>query len=262
MLSLQAIREDDRAPRRCGDGTDASSAHVWEKHGTKKGLPPSRYLSGPDCLIHKDVISANHPFLGCDFGEVIFLRSIASWFPFVLRQFADSAASLRRTRTLTTAGILLAIQMVLSSYGVIEVNDSLKISLAHLALAPTAMLFGPVVTGLQGALSDILGFLLKPTGPYFPGFTLSALLGGVIYGMMFYKTECRLWQIVLARLLIIVLVNICLNTVFLTMLYGPSRLATLPLRAFKNIIQLPFDCVLLASVCRLMRRVPSMMAAR
>ena len=261
MLSLQAIREDDRAPRRCGGGADASSAHAREKHGTKKGGFPSRYLSGPDCLFHKDVISSNHP-PRVWFQEVIFLRSIVSWLPFVCRQFRDSAASLRRTRTLTTVGVLLAIQMVLSSYGVIEVNDSLKISLAHLALAPTAMLFGPVAAGLQGALSDILGFLLKPTGPYFPGFTLSALLGGVIYGMVFYRTQCRLWQIVLARLLIIVLVNICLNTVFLTMLYGPSRLATLPLRAFKNIIQLPFDCVLLTSVCRLMRRVPATLAAR
>ena len=191
------------------------------------------------------------PSSGVILEEVIFLRTIVSWLSFARGQLRDSAASLRRTRTLTTAGILLAIQMVLSSYGVIEVNDSLKISLSHLALAPTALLFGPVVAALQGALSDILGFL-----------TLSALLGGVIYGMMFYKTECRLWQIVLARLLIVVLINICLNTVFLTMLYGPSRLATLPLRAFKNIIQLPFDCVLLTSVCRLMRRVPSMIAAR
>ena len=148
--------------------------------------------------------------------------------------------------------------MVLSSYGVIEVNDSLKISLSHLALAPTAMLFGPVTAALQGALSDILGFLLKPTGPYFPGFTLSALLGGVIYGMMFYKTECRLWQIVLARLLIIVLINICLNTVFLTMLYGPSRLATLPLRVMKNLIQLPIDCLLLGAMCRLVQRLPAL----
>ena len=227
MLSLQAIREDDRAPRRCGDGTDASSAHVWEKHGTKKGLPPSRYLSGPDCLIHKDVISANHPFLGCDFGEVIFLRSIASWFPFVLRQFADSAASLRRTRTLTTVGVLLAIQMVLSSYGVIEVNDSLKISLAHLALAPTAMFFGPVVAGMQGALSDILGFMLKPSGPYFPGFTISAMLLGVFYGIALYRTERRLWQIIAVRVAVMVIINIGLNTLFLTMLYGPSMMASL-----------------------------------
>ena len=73
-----------------------------------------------------------------------------------LKKFPDSARTLRRTQTLTTVGLFLAIQMVLSSYGVIQLNDSLKISLAHLALAPTAMLFGPVAAALQGALSDIL----------------------------------------------------------------------------------------------------------
>ncbi|MBQ7786039.1 MAG: folate family ECF transporter S component [Clostridia bacterium] len=180
-----------------------------------------------------------------------------SVFSLIRSQFADSFRSLKRTSTVTTAGLLLAIQMVLSSYGVIEVTDSLKISLAHLALAPTAILFGPVVASIQGALSDILGFLLKPTGPYFPGFTLTALLGGLIYGLFLYKTEKKTWQIIAARLVIIVLVNIGLNTVFLTMLYGPSRLATLPIRAFKNIIQLPVDCVLLAFVCRLVRRLPA-----
>lgn len=185
-----------------------------------------------------------------------------SVFPFIRSQFSASFRALRQTRTITTSGLLLAIQMILSSYGVIEVTDSLKISLSHLALAPTAILFGPVAASIQGALSDILGFLLKPTGPYFPGFTLTALLGGLIYGLFLYKTEKRLWQIILSRLVIIVFVNICLNTVFLTMLYGPSRLATLPLRAFKNIIQLPIDCVLLSAVCRFVRHIPQDSAYR
>lgn len=179
-----------------------------------------------------------------------------SVFSLIRSQYADSARALGKTRTLTTAGILLAIQMVLSSYGVIEVSDSLKISLSHLALAPTAMLFGPVVAGVQGALSDVLAFLIKPTGPYFPGFTLSAMLGGVVYGMMFYKTRRRAWQIVAARLIIVVFINICLNTLFLTMLYGPAKLATLPVRAFKSFVQLPVDCILLSAVCRIVRRVP------
>lgn len=172
-------------------------------------------------------------------------------------QFVDSFRSLSRTRTVTTVGLLLAIQMILSSYGVIEVNDSLKISLAHLAVAPTAMLFGPVAAGLQGALSDVLGFLLKPTGPYFPGFTLSAALLGVIYGMLLYKTKRSAWQIIAARVIVCVAINIGLNTLFLTMLYGPSRLATLPLRVTKNLIQLPVDCLLLGAMCRLVRRLPS-----
>ena len=180
----------------------------------------------------------------------------------VKKQFSSSARALRSTRTLTTAGILLAIQMVLSSYGTIEVTDSLKISLAHLALAPTAVFFGPVVAGMQGALSDILGFMLKPSGPYFPGFTISAMLLGVFYGVALYKTERKLWQIIAVRVAVMLIINIGLNTVFLTMLYGPSRLATLPVRAMKNLIQLPVDCFLLYTMCRVLHRVPDPLAAR
>ena len=85
-----------------------------------------------------------------------------------LKKFPDSARTLRRTQTLTTVGLFLAIQMVLSSYGVIQLNDSLKISLAHLALAPTAMLFGPAAAALQGALSDILAFCSSRRGRISP----------------------------------------------------------------------------------------------
>ena len=182
---------------------------------------------------------------------------MSSMFSLIRSQFAGSFRALKRTRTITTAGLLLAIQMVLSSYGVIEVTDSLKISLAHLAIAPTAILFGPVVAGIQGALSDLLGFMLKPTGPYFPGFTLTAALLGVIYGMLLYKTKRSTWQIIAARVIVCLFVNIALNTVFLTMLYGPSRLATLPIRVMKNLIQLPIDCLLLGTVSKAVRRIPT-----
>lgn len=171
-------------------------------------------------------------------------------------RFGESLHALSRTRTITTVGLLLAIQMVLSSYGVIEVTDSLKISLAHLALAPTAILFGPAAAGLQGTLSDILGFILKPTGPYFPGFTLTACLLGVIYGMALYKTRRTVRHIIAARAAVCLLLNITLNTVFLTMLYGPSRLALLPARVIKNLIQLPIDCLLLSAMCRAVDRLP------
>ena len=171
-------------------------------------------------------------------------------------RFGESLRALSRTRTITTVGLLLAIQMVLSSYGVIEVTDSLKISLAHLALTPTAILFGPVAAALQGALSDILGFILKPTGPYFPGFTLTAGLLGVIYGLALYKTKRTIWHVIAARVTVCLLLNITLNTVFLTMLYGPSRLATLPIRIVKNLIQLPIDCLLLSAMCRAVARLP------
>ena len=177
-------------------------------------------------------------------------------------QFSSSFHALKKTRTLTTTGLLLAVQIVLGSYGTIEVTDSLKISLSHLALAPTAIFFGPVVASMQGALSDIVGYLIKPTGPYFPGFTLATLLLGLIYGLSLYRTRHTMPRIVLTRIAVMVLVNLLLNTVCLVMLYGPSRQATFPVRLVKNIVQLPFDCILLYSVCNIVRRLPNPSATR
>ena len=179
-----------------------------------------------------------------------------SVFSSVRSQFTDSARALRRAQTLAIAGVMLAAQIALSSYGSIRLTDSLWISLGHLALAPTAMLFGPVVAGMQGALCDVLSYILRPSGPYFPGFTLSALLGGVIYGMALYRAKPTVARIVFSRLIVVVLLNILLNTVFLVMLYGASRLATMPARAAKSLIQWPFDCILLLAVCRFVRRLP------
>ena len=183
-------------------------------------------------------------------------------FAFTKDQFASSFRALQKTRTLTTTGIFLAIQVVLGSYGTIEVTDSLKISLSHLALAPTAILFGPAVAAMQGALSDIIGYLIKPTGPYFPGFTLATLLLGLIYGLSLYKTKHTMPRVVITRIAVMVLVNLILNTFCLVMLYGPSRLATFPVRAIKNLYQLPFDCILLYSVCNIVRRLPNPNSSR
>ena len=181
---------------------------------------------------------------------------------FVRDQFAASAKALRRTQTIALSGVLLAVQMALSSYGSVHLSQSLRISLGHLALAPTAMLFGPVVAAAQAALSDILSFLIRPSGPYFPGFTLSALLSGLIYGMALYKTGCKLWQIILSRAAIILLLNILLNSALLVMLYGPAQWAAMPARALKSCLQFPVDCLLLVVVLRIVQRIPMQPSTR
>ena len=40
-------------------------------------------------------------------------------------------------------------------------------------------MFGPVMGFMCGGLGDIIQYIIKPTGPYFPGWTLSAALLGL-----------------------------------------------------------------------------------
>ena len=58
------------------------------------------------------------------YAEVFFMPSV---FSHLLKKFPDSLHSLRRTQTLTTVGLFLAIHMVLSYYVVIQLKDRLKI---------------------------------------------------------------------------------------------------------------------------------------
>ena len=87
-----------------------------------------------------------------------------------LKKFPDSAAPLRRTQTLTTVGLFLAIQMsALSSYGVIQLNDSLEnFAGAHWRFWPTAMLFGPVAAAASGRAERYSGLSAQADGAGFP----------------------------------------------------------------------------------------------
>jgi len=66
---------------------------------------------------------------------------------------------------------------------------NMRVGFAFIALALAGMLYGPLAAGLVGAVGDILGMLLFPTGPYFPGFTLTAFFMGLIYGLFLYKEQ-------------------------------------------------------------------------
>lgn len=93
---------------------------------------------------------------------------------------------------------------------------------------------------------DILKYLLKPDGgAFFFGYTLSAMIAGVIYGSILYKKPLRIWRILLAEFFVKLFVNCGLNTLWLNMMNGKAFMAILPARALKNAIMLPIDTAIL-----------------
>ena len=57
-----------------------------------------------------------------------------------------------------------------------------KIGLGFAAVMVCGMLYGPGWAALCAGLGDLVGSLLFPTGAYFPGFTVTAAIGGAILG--------------------------------------------------------------------------------
>ena len=168
--------------------------------------------------------------------------------------FRESAEELKDSRTLAVIAMLLALAVMLGFFGTVQVTDFLKIGFSFLPNEIAAMLFGPSVGGIVAGAADILKFLVKPTGAFFPGFTISAAAGGVIYGLILYKKPLSVGRIILAKVLVAVLVNTCLNTFWLTVMYGSSFAVLLPARLLKQILMVPVETVLFYLVVRTLSR--------
>lgn len=101
------------------------------------------------------------------------------------RNFKKSFEELKSIRCLTVTALLIGVSVALK-FVMIMPSETLKISFAFVGLAAIGMLYGPVVAGLAGVVTDVIGFLVKPTGAFSPIFTLVEVAGAVIYGIFLY----------------------------------------------------------------------------
>ena len=163
--------------------------------------------------------------------------------------FKASYQELKSIRCITIIAMLGAVSIVLGSL-VFMVGDFLKVGFNFLPNEFVYYLFGPVVGVVYGTALDILTFIVRPTGPFFFGFTLSAIITGLIYGVILYKRPLSMRRILLANLVQLVVINLLLNTYWLTILYGYNFIAILPVRALKALIMLPVETIMLYMVIK------------
>ena len=173
------------------------------------------------------------------------------------RRFRDSLQNLYHIRPLATAAMLLAVQVALGLVVSFPVGQYIRISFGYLALSSAGALLGPAVAAVNGALADVIGHFLKPMGAYFPGFTITGVVSGLIYGFMLYHRDFSLKRLLVTKLLIDVACNLLLNTLWLYIMSGNAALAMFPQRAIKNLAQYPVDIALayyvLKRVCAMRR---------
>ena len=163
--------------------------------------------------------------------------------------FVSSSKELKKLRTITLCAMFGAISIVLGSL-TIMVADFLKIGFSFLPNEFIFYLFGPGVGAIYGAAMDILTFMVKPTGTFFFGFTISAILNGLLYGVGLYKTPLSLKRIFVVNVVQMIFINILLNTYWLTILIGKGFFMLLPLRALKEFIMFPIKTILLFSLIK------------
>lgn len=146
---------------------------------------------------------------------------------------------------LACCALLIALDIILTRFLAIN-TQFLRISLGMIPVAVAGMAFGPLWGGLTGAVGDILGMLIFPSGAYFPGFTLTAALTGIVYALFVYKKDANiLLRICAASIIVCVGLNLVLDTVWLDILYGSGFMAILPPRIVKCVLNIPIYTILL-----------------
>lgn len=148
-----------------------------------------------------------------------------------------------RVLTITTLGMFAAISVILGAL-TIAIGDFIKIGFSTISNQFVYYLFGPTVGGLFGGALDIFKYFVKPTGRFFPGWTISAMVAGVLYGCFLYKRPLSFLRVLAAELVVSVVCNMILGTLWLDMMYGSGFLAILPMRVLKNLVMWPINAAI------------------
>ena len=131
-------------------------------------------------------------------------------------------------------------------------DSSLRIYFTFFIIALGASVYGPLMAVVAGCAADLLSFAIAPSGPFFPGYTLSSMLGGLIYGLFLYRRDLSVVRVFLCKLTINVLVNMLLGSLWNSMMMGKAFYYYLAKSVVKNLVLLPLETALMVLIFRLM----------
>lgn len=146
---------------------------------------------------------------------------------------------------LVVISFMITLEVLLTRIFAIFMPTSFRLSLGFLPVSMTAILYGPLWAGTAYALGDIIGMLIFPMGPYFPGFTLTAFLTGLVFGLVLHGKPVTFKRTLVASLIVVVFCNLILDTFWLYLLYDQAVIAMLPLRIVKGGLTLALQTTLI-----------------
>ena len=156
--------------------------------------------------------------------------------------------------TLTCLALLTAMQIILARYLVINLSDSLRFSLSFIPVVIAARRFG--ITGAMAVygVGDFLGAIIFPsTGAYFPGFTVTAVVSGLIYGLFLAKKGGAV-RIVSSVIASQVICTLLMNSYWLSVLMGSEFsaifLSRIPQALVMSALQIVFMLCFLEKICK------------
>ena len=154
--------------------------------------------------------------------------------------------STRRIRQIALSALLIASQVVLARFLAVQ-TPILTVSFSFLPIFLAGMVLGWRHATIIAAISDLIGALLFPVGNFFPGYTLTTALTGLIAGLTLYrpsgiKVDRRFClRLLLCAVLVSGALNGGLNTLWIIITTGGASNIIVPIRIAKQLIMIPIQ---------------------
>ncbi len=150
---------------------------------------------------------------------------------------------------LATMAMLIALEIVLSRLVPVISSQQIKLSFSFVPVAIAAYLYGVKGGAVVAGVSDVIGALLFPVGAYFPGFTLTAVLEGVVFGVFLGKRfDNKLDTLLRAFFPVIItqlLLSLGLNTLWLAYMYESKFSALLLTRVPQTLVMTAVETMII-----------------
>lgn len=161
--------------------------------------------------------------------------------------------SFLNTKTMVYLSMLIALYTVLSVF-VIYFTPQLRFNFAFIPSAVASIMFGPLAGAITGAFGDFLGWVVTHPDAYNPGLTISGFVTGLIYGVFLYKKELTFKRALFAAITVVSIVELGLNTLWLSIMYGSAYRVLFFERLIKAVL-IPLQAPILYSMKFVIKRI-------
>lgn len=162
---------------------------------------------------------------------------------------------MNKTRKILLCALFIASTIVLGRILSIR-TPILTIGFSFVPIMLGAIILGPKYSTFISTISDIIGALLFPSGSYFFGFTITAFLTGLIYGLLLHRKTFTIdksffIRIIISTILVTGLLNGLLNTFWIIIISKGASKVIIPIRILKQLIMAPIKVITITSICKI-----------
>lgn len=125
----------------------------------------------------------------------------------------------KQIKIIVLAAIFIALNLICTRFFSIKITPTIRISFNLVVSAFCGYYLGPIWGGLTLFTEDLIGALLFPSGTFFIGFSISAALKGIMFGLILQNKKLTLSRIIIAFSFASIIISGFLDTFWLTILY-------------------------------------------